>query len=87
MTLSDRVLNNVPLASVKGHPTHLTQEKRYPLNIILCLWPTEDFQVQEKRYVMPVSMVNVLKMNDILVIKGLAWCGWRGSKSGTQISD
>ena len=32
MTLSDRVLNKVPLASVKGHPTHLTQERRYPLN-------------------------------------------------------
>ena len=74
MTLSNRVLNKVPLASVKGYPTHPTQEKRYPLNIRL--WPTGDFQFQEKCYVIPgVSMVNVLKMNDILVIKGLAWCG------------
>ena len=27
MTLSDRALNKVPLASVKEHPMHLTQEK------------------------------------------------------------
>ena len=32
MTLSNRVLNKVPLASMKGHPMHLTQERRYPLN-------------------------------------------------------
>ena len=48
MTLSDRVINKVPLASVKGHPTHLTQEEEISLKHYITFMVDRGFPISKE---------------------------------------